>query len=94
MPGRICGLTKDADGKQGFVLTLNAREQHIRRQKATSNICSNQGLNMVAFTIHLALLGKNGLKKLAKVNHKLTNILYDKLSKNPKVKLINNHYFR
>jgi glycine dehydrogenase subunit 1 len=93
MPGRICGLTKDEEGKDGFVLTLNAREQHIRRQKATSNICSNQGLNMVAFTIHLALLGRNGLKRLAKLNHHLANILKETLANNEKIKVINKSFF-
>lgn len=93
MPGRICGLTKDIDGNEGFVLTLNAREQHIRRQKATSNICSNQGLNMVAFTIHLALLGRNGLRKLARLNHHLASKLHQQLSKNSKIKVINKYFF-
>jgi glycine dehydrogenase subunit 1 len=93
MPGRICGETTDANGKEGYVLTLNAREQHIRREKATSNICSNQGLCATAFTIHVSLLGEIGFKKLALINHKKACDLADLLVNIKGVKLLNNSFF-
>lgn len=93
MPGRICGATTDKDGKNGYVLTLNAREQHIRREKATSNICSNQGLCATAFTIHSSLLGEIGYKKLALINHKKACDLADILEKVSGVKVLNNSFF-